>query len=347
MKLLIVDDERNIRTFMKNVLTKLDLGLSLIEIAQDGTEGLDKAREIIPDIVITDIVMPGRTGHELISEMQKINPLCIYIMISGHDDVAYFKEAISLQVFWYILKPINIDELTSVLKSAIIEGKKRKSNYFDEIFTNLFRSIDNIDYDFSYIKDTFHKTLLHLEEDSEKSLGEVIVKISSLMLALINRENIIHNKSIFEYFNFDELYTSTCISNVIKWCDSSLSKIQSKKITRENHRAETLINLACKFIEENYNKNIGASEIAESCNISPGYLSGLFKHAMDVTIPQYITSVRLKHVLFLLADPIMPISKAAQTCGFNNINYFTKVFKNRFGELPSKYRGVISTDEDI
>jgi len=118
-------------------------------------------------------------------------------------------------------------------------------------------------------------------------------------------------------------------------------------MTAEYKRAETIINLACKFVEDNYYKNIGAAEIAESCNISPGYLSALFKQSMNMTIPQYITSIRLKYALFYLSDPKMSVSKVAQKCGFSNANYFTKVFKNRFGEIPSKYRGAIETDENI
>jgi len=128
MTLLIVDDERNIRVYMQQVLEKISLGFSSILTAENGCEALEIAKTTPPDIIITDVVMPWLSGHELVEELKKTNPDCIYILISGHDDVKYLQEAIVLQVFRYILKPIRIEELTGVLRLAIDESRVRKNN---------------------------------------------------------------------------------------------------------------------------------------------------------------------------------------------------------------------------
>ena len=119
MILLIVDDERNIRVNMQQVLEKMSLGFTSILTAENGLDALEKAKINPPDIIITDVVMPWLSGHELVEALRDIAPDCIYIFMSGHDDVAYLQEAIVLQVFRYILKPIRIEELTETLNLAI------------------------------------------------------------------------------------------------------------------------------------------------------------------------------------------------------------------------------------
>ena len=93
--------------------------------------------------------------------------------------------------------------------------------------------------------------------------------------------------------------------------------------------------------------NIGSNDIASYCGISAGYLSTLFNVLPNVSIPQYIAAVRLKHALEMLRNDTS-ISTIALKCGFGSANYFTKVFKQKYNKTPREMRisGFQNENED-
>src|SRR5690554_6484204 len=110
-KLLIVDDENNIRRGLKVMIERQYPGMYEITVASDGEEALEKIIDTSVDIVITDIRMPGMDGITLI---HRINELAIkpkVIILSGFEEFHYAKEAIKNNVQEYLLKPIVREEL--------------------------------------------------------------------------------------------------------------------------------------------------------------------------------------------------------------------------------------------
>ena len=88
IRLLIVEDEIAIANLIKNLIDFDRLNLDFIGIALNGQQALNLARQEHPDIVITDISMPGMNGLQLIDEIQKQEFLTHFIIISGHDTVS-------------------------------------------------------------------------------------------------------------------------------------------------------------------------------------------------------------------------------------------------------------------
>ena len=80
------------------------------------------------DIVITDVNMPGKTGLEMIDQMQSILPHAAYIIMSGYQDFAYVKKALNLRVADYLLKPVNKVELGNILEKIISNSEKARSS---------------------------------------------------------------------------------------------------------------------------------------------------------------------------------------------------------------------------
>jgi AraC-like DNA-binding protein len=111
--------------------------------------------------------------------------------------------------------------------------------------------------------------------------------------------------------------------------------IREKSLLLKNR---SVIENACAYIEEHYMKNIGAIDIAEYCGISVGYLSKLFNQHPYVSIPQYVTDTRLRHAVALLFEGRLTIGEIAARCGFSSANYFTKVFRAKYGESPRELR---------
>lgn len=121
MKLMIADDEKWVRMTVKALIPFDKLGLTLSSEAANGIEALELCRRHEPDILLTDIKMPGLTGLDLIKEVRKLLPSLRIIIISGFNDFEYAKTAMKYGITDYLLKPIDEKELIQVLERMISE----------------------------------------------------------------------------------------------------------------------------------------------------------------------------------------------------------------------------------
>lgn len=113
-KILLVDDEEDVRQAIVKKLDWTSLGFAVVGEASNGEEALEKAEALVPDVVMTDIKMPFMDGLELCRRVKKLLPGVRVAIFSGFDEFEYAKEAIAQQVEEYVLKPINAQELAGV-----------------------------------------------------------------------------------------------------------------------------------------------------------------------------------------------------------------------------------------
>jgi len=114
MKVLIAEDEPIVTRYIKRILEHCG-GFEVIAACESGEEAEQQCRKEWPDLLITDIRMPGITGLELIHRVKQYNANVQVVIVSAYKDFSYAKEAISLGVEDYITKPINPDELRDTL----------------------------------------------------------------------------------------------------------------------------------------------------------------------------------------------------------------------------------------
>ena len=137
MKVIIADDEKWVRAAIIRTIPFEKLGLSLVCEASNGLEALQFCKEYQPDILISDIKMPGLTGLELIKEIHGFSSKIKIIIISGYSDFEYAKTAMNYGITDYILKPVDQKEISEVLlkikESILIERKQYEER-------NLFKS---------------------------------------------------------------------------------------------------------------------------------------------------------------------------------------------------------------
>ena len=114
-RVLLVDDEEEIRTGISRKIDWPSLGFRLVGEAGNGEEALELAEQLRPDVVLTDIKMPFMDGLELCRRLRISLPGARLVVFSGFDDFEYARQAVSMGVSEYILKPINAPELGQVL----------------------------------------------------------------------------------------------------------------------------------------------------------------------------------------------------------------------------------------
>ncbi len=125
-RIILADDEEEVR---KGIIRKIDwarLGFQVVGDAGNGKDALEMIEQMEPDVVMTDIRMPYMDGLALSAWIRKKYPSMKILIFSGYDDFEYAQQAIKLKVAEYILKPVNVEELTEILNRV-------KDNLDDEI----------------------------------------------------------------------------------------------------------------------------------------------------------------------------------------------------------------------
>ncbi|MFC5404041.1 response regulator transcription factor [Cohnella soli] len=142
----IVDDEPFILEGLASVIDWASLGAVIAGQAENGLDALEQiegeASRI--DILITDIAMPEMNGLELICELKKINPELKSIILSGFNEFDYVREGMRIGIENYLLKPINLEELTQTVISTTEKLNRGKIASLSTEQTDLLK--DNILY---------------------------------------------------------------------------------------------------------------------------------------------------------------------------------------------------------
>ena len=122
MKLLIADDEKLTREGIISSIDWTSLGVSEIYQADDGIHGLELAKNIQPDIVLSDVRMPRMDGIKMSCRLKELFPNISIIFMSGYSDKEYLKAAIKLKAISYVEKPIDPKEI----RESVLEALKNK-----------------------------------------------------------------------------------------------------------------------------------------------------------------------------------------------------------------------------
>ena len=132
-KVLIADDEAIIREGIRDAVDWEALGMEVCAEAEDGEEALVLAEQYGADVMLVDLNMPIIHGLELIRLIRERLPSCLVVIITGHDEFEYAREAIRLGVQEYVLKPTNPVELTQIMTRVRdrLEEEAKLAAYLD------------------------------------------------------------------------------------------------------------------------------------------------------------------------------------------------------------------------
>lgn len=117
VKVLYVEDEPLQRELVNQLLQLAGVD---IQLAENGFEGVEKAKEWIPDVVLMDIRMPGMNGFETIEKIREIPEIADtpVVVLSAWATSQHTARAKALGVQWYITKPFNLDDLVNTVMDA-------------------------------------------------------------------------------------------------------------------------------------------------------------------------------------------------------------------------------------
>ncbi len=143
-KVLLVDDEPMAIEALKIVADWEELGFTICGECGNGDEALKKIKDMKPDLVVTDLKMPGIDGLELIKNvMEDVSEETIFIIVSGYDEFDYAKKAMQYGIRYYVLKPVFKDEFSEVLVE-ISDRLKKKNQIGKMTLDNISTDIGNL-----------------------------------------------------------------------------------------------------------------------------------------------------------------------------------------------------------
>ncbi len=116
-RVVLIDDEQIILEGLRRVVKWADYGCQVAGTAEDGAAGAALIRELRPDMVFTDIRMPGVDGLTMLAGLRSEFPRMQITVLTGYRDFSYAQETIRLGVTRFLLKPSKMDEIREALSA--------------------------------------------------------------------------------------------------------------------------------------------------------------------------------------------------------------------------------------
>lgn len=156
-KVLLVDDEEQILDIIGYNLRKAGYE---VQVANNGVEGVKKAKEFIPDLILLDIMMPIKDGYQTIEEMRSFPSLdnTVIVFLTALEDEASEIKGLQLGADDYLAKPINIELLLARVEVAL------RKNKFSEVLTNQEEQAKTLDFG-GFKINAYSYTVMHNNEE--------------------------------------------------------------------------------------------------------------------------------------------------------------------------------------
>lgn len=159
---------------------------------------------------------------------------------------------------------------------------------------------------------------------------------------LENKLNNLSGENLFEnYVNFQILLNDLAMAN-------QKTILTNVSFNEENHHISSpRINKVYNFLKSNYKRKIKIEEVANELNLSEVSLSRLIKKGTGKTFVEFTNELRLGYATRRLIETNESVSEICYNCGFNNISNFNRIFKEKQGCTPSKFRSSFNGSKQV
>ncbi|MEI3614080.1 helix-turn-helix domain-containing protein [Pseudogracilibacillus sp. SO30301A] len=143
-----------------------------------------------------------------------------------------------------------------------------------------------------------------------------------------------------------ELHEIESLAEIDTWMTGIINEYI--RFVNEGHNEQVLksVQEVLQYIEEHYSEDIGLEMIAEKVDLSPNYLSAIFKQTTGSSFIDYLTELRMKKAKENLQNLNLSVYEIAEAIGYSSSQYFSRVFKKHTGMTPSAYRNsILSTNK--
>ncbi len=361
-RVMVVDDEPLVRDAVAHVVSSEFENIELAASTGSGEKAIELASRERPDIILMDIRLDGRGGLEALKEIKEFLPGAAMVVISAYDNFSYARQAIRLGVLDYLLKPVNKQDIVDIINNARLQAESRsvppavkssadnpEKNEYPTDYDGripLEREKELLDYiEMENYFQAAEKLEQICEEVDERFTDEEKCHYSRELLIVIMRQ--IFTSAGLEKLDFTERFDRSGLLADLEAaeCGSKALQVLQEHFRRmlnflldEKSDGEEPLERARRYLEENYDESISLDELAAEAGLSPSYLSRSFKQRFGLSFSEYLNRLRLDEARRLLRSSRKNVGEIAREVGFNDSNYFSRVFKQEEGIPPSRYR---------
>ena len=347
IKVVIVDDENWNRDIIRTFGQWEQYGMEIAGEAEDGLEAVRVIEEVSPQIVITDMRMPGADGVKLLRILNDRYPDIRIVVVSGYEDFDYAKHAIRYRAVDYLLKPIDPKELNAVLLKC-----KAELELANEEKRLLF-----MDFELAQTLKALKQRLRHHFNDLNAEgvlgvFGQMTVDLAAVQgMRLQLLERVVQEMMLFlkELTVDNSLDLETADEPVSQAALASpkeavafllLHYMQALEQLTPPRKDKNKINMeeGGQYIERQFDNPGTLEHLAKVFFVSKEYLSKVFKQQYGRNVTDFLLQIRMEKARDWLLDEHLSIKAVAEMAGYEDVSYFYRVFRKYFGIAPGEMK---------
>ncbi|AOY76437.1 response regulator transcription factor [Clostridium formicaceticum] len=347
-EVLIVDDDAAIRYLLKRYKKWEIYNFQIKEEARHGKEALEKLKEFSFDLIITDIKMPGMDGLTLLHELKNKQFQGAVILLSTHQEFLYAQEGMRLGALDYVVKPVDDMTLDTALERAKIyldeksrQWEKEKSLYdphhgvkkMEELLMTANEEL------LKEAEKTIEEIWRFFEKDLLKTgriLEDILLKLWEEFVASYPWIQKVEGMDLEGRFMGTKSFPQMKIK-FLSYIESMLHLVEKYEL----HQKESIIHRTCTYILGHVEEELHLNQIAEEVHVSKDYLGKIFKQKIGYKFNDYVTKIKMEHGKYLLNTSSYKVYEVSEKLGYQNPDYFCRLFKEYTGYTPTQYRKIL------
>jgi two-component system, response regulator YesN len=355
-RIIVVDDENLARSSLASMIRKnLDFECEVVE-SSCGYDAIELCKvKDIETVVFMDIQMPGISGIDASQKILEENPRCIIYIVTAYDYFHYVQHAIEIGIKGYILKPPNIGEVMNKINKGFAKGYAGSytSISHDQEQKNL-EDLSKFKYP-SKQEELFMEKIKFFKLDEARLLGYKILDCFfsmseniPLMKEFICEFFVIFHRKVAEIqLHIDRSHITSFIercnmandlADIINDSRNLLEKYFSLISAQTPKTNGLYVQSALKLIEKANFNDISLAHVSSELALTPQYLCRIFKEQTGVNFIDFVIGKKINLAKQLLVTTKESIKSIGQKTGYDNLNYFSRVFKKNTGCTPREYR---------
>ena len=308
MRILIADDEMISRATIQRMIRNYCPWAGQVKEASDGREAVEKAMELDADVVLMDIEMPELDGMEAARRLRQWKEGCVIIFLTAFATFQYAKQAISLGATEFLVKPVDPCELKKVLE--------RVRERVDGTAGGMGRTAEDRNPAYGN-RECAEGAGVRAECAGVRAEGAGARVEGAGVRAECSG---VHAEGAGIHISDSGSHT---LDEAIKSFGA-----RAVKISQEGKQ----------YMDLHYMDDIGVDTMARMFQVSANYFNKMFKQAYSISSKEYLINIRVGHAMEYLKNPALPIREAGIMVGYEDSNYFTRIFKKKTGMTPIEYR---------
>lgn len=334
IRFYIAEDDKLIREGICDCFPWQSVGAELAGSAADGKTALDYILAGDVDVVITDVVMPGLNGIELANALRAARWQGEILMMSAFQDIGYVKSALKAQAVDFLFKPVQMDELMDGVKRAIERSASRAGGAGYDERAWLKRALNALNTrSHAQLSETLEAALTQMCSDG--CVTQVLrERAQSMLTGLAGHSALERASKRLDSAAYDivSLTDADAIQSLYRRAAAELTG-DIMRAPRDWQFAERV----ARVVGQNL-KRVDADRLARELNMSRASFYRQFAQCFEESLNDYILNMRIDAAKRLLGASDLKVYEVADKVGYQDVNYFTKLFKHATGLLPSEFR---------